>query len=331
MRNNSHMEKPSMQRAVAALLCIVLLALSAGCAVIHFPLNPEKNGLEEVLLEGEGKDKILLLDISGFISDEKKGGTFFREGFSLPETIRESAGKARQDGAIRGLILRINSPGGSITASDILHHEILALKKERAIPVSACLMDVATSGAYYIATAADDIVAHPTTITGSFAVIAVKINARGLLEKVGIEAETFKSGELKDMGSPFRPSTPEERDIMENILGGFHERFARTILEGRNGLKKGDLDTVMDGRIFSADQALQAGLVDRIGYLEDGISSMKSRLGLRDARIVTYQRSGGYKGTIYSAAPPPARGGVSLPPLDEETLPGLQLFYLWMP
>lgn len=314
---------------LVVLLWIALFGL--GCTFIQVPLLPEAEGLEETVLEGTGTDKILLLDLSGVLSEEKRGGGFFQEPLSLLETIRESLDKAAQDGNIRGLLLRVNSPGGTITASDILRHEILEWKKEKKVPVVACFMDMATSGAYYVAAAADEIVAHPTTITGSFAVIAMKINAGGLLEKIGVEEETYKSGELKDMGSPFRPSTAAERKIMGDIVEELHQRFARVILEGRPSLKESDLPRIMDGRIFTADQALKEGLVDRIGYLDDGISALKSRLGLREAQIVTYGRRGTYQGTIYSSSLPlSGEGNVPFLP-GKRILSGFQLLYFWNP
>ncbi|HPX10993.1 MAG TPA: signal peptide peptidase SppA [Syntrophales bacterium] len=315
--------------------CIVLLLAAAvlvpGCTFVQIPLFPETTGLEETVLEGTGAEKILLLDLSGFISDEKITGGIFQDSPSLLETVRESLDKAAQDGNIRGLLLRVNSPGGTITSSDILRHEILDWKKKRRVPVVACLMDTATSGAYYVASAADEIVAHPTTITGSFAVIAMKINARGLLEKIGIEEETYKSGDLKDMGSPFRPSTAEERKIMGDIVASLHQRFAQVILEGRPSLKEKDLPRIMDGRIFTADQALKEGLVDRIGYLGDGIGALKSRIGLKEASIVTYGRPGSYRGTIYSSALTPSWDGGSLLAMGKRLSTGIQLLYLWTP
>jgi protease-4 len=320
-----------MRKRFLALLLLSAAAFGFGCTFVQIPILPETGGLEETVLEGTGADKILLLDVSGFLSEEKRGGGLLQEPLSLLETVRESLDKAAQDGDVRGILLRVNSPGGTITSSDILHHEILEWKKRKKVPVVACLMDTATSGAYYVAAAADEIIAHPTTITGSFAVIAMKINASGLLEKIGIEEETFKSGDLKDMGSPFRPSTAEEKKIMEGIVEALHQRFARVILEGRPSLKESDLSRLMDGRIFTADQALKEGLVDRIGYLGDGIGALKSRIGLKEATIITYGRPGSYRGTIYSSPLPPSADGGSLLAAGKRLSAGIQLLYLWNP
>ncbi len=132
------------------------------------------------------------MDVSGVISDEKKRSIGFREESSPVDVFRESLKKAADDKKIAALIVRINSPGGTVTASDIIHHEILEYKKKTGVRVVACMMDVAASGGYYVATAADEIVAHPTTITGSIGVIAMKFNVQGLFEKIGVESRSHQ-------------------------------------------------------------------------------------------------------------------------------------------
>ena len=179
------------------LILFVLVAIFlSGCAIINVPLFTPTQSLKERVLEGEGNRKILLLDISGIIS-EKKGGSIgsivrLREQASIVANIKEVLKKAESDDAICGLILRINSPGGTVTASDIIHHELMLFKKKTGVRITACLMDVGASGGYLVATVADEIIAHPTTITGSIGVIALKFNVEGLLSRIGIEQETIK-------------------------------------------------------------------------------------------------------------------------------------------
>jgi len=314
------------------LLCIIL----TGCAYIKVPVYPSLQPFEETVLEGRGEKKILLLDISGVISEKKEStGLGLRQKASLIDRLKEELQKAEGDSAIVGAIIRINSPGGSVTATDIIHHEMMTYKKESNVRIVACLTGAATSGAYYIASAADEIIAHPTSITGGIGVIAMKFTIEKLLSKIGIEEETIKSGEKKDLWSPFRPSKPEEKAIMQGIIDTFHERFVSVVYEGRNRqLAREEVERLADGRIFTAGQALDAKLVDRVGYLDDALEEMKASLKLEDARLIAYHRPGAYKGTIYSGMPEVSQNEINLIAINTselDPLTGIQFMYLWRP
>ena len=164
------------------------------------------------------------------------------------------------------------------------------------------MMDVAASGGYYVATAADEIVAHPTTITGSIGVIAMKFNVQGLFEKIGVESRAIKSGDMKDIMTPFRPATAEEIKIMQAIIDQMNGRFIDVIVDGRKPLPREAVVKLADGRIYTAGQALDLKLIDRVGYLDEAIEGVKKSLKLEKASIVVYHRAGSYKGTIYSEA-----------------------------
>ena len=178
-----------MHRIILLALLAAMSLLHTGCAYVNLALMPEPGPLQEKVVDGDGDRKILLMDVTGVISEEKRRKLGLREEISMVDEFRESMKKARGDKKIAGLVIRINSPGGTVTASDILHHEILEYKKKTGVRVVACMMDVAASGGYYVATAADEIVAHPTTITGSIGVIAMKFNVQGLFGKIGVEPE----------------------------------------------------------------------------------------------------------------------------------------------
>ena len=207
-----------MKRMALLALLAAMTLLYGGCAYVNLALVPEPGPLSEKVVDGEGDRKILLVDITGIISEEKRRKLGLREEISMVDEFRESLKKAGRDKKIAGLVIRINSPGGTVTASDILHHEILEYKKKTGVRVVACMMDVAASGGYYVATAADEIVAHPTTITGSIGVIAMKFNVQGLFGKIGVESRAIKSGDMKDMLSPFRPATAEEITVVQTII-----------------------------------------------------------------------------------------------------------------
>jgi len=315
----------------ALIVQVLLVAFLGGCAFVNVPLVQQPMPLEEKVLEGEGAGKILLVDISGTISEhEKSGGLLWRGEPSMVSLIRESLQKAEKDDRIVGLILRINSPGGTVTASDIIHHDIVAFKKRKHVPILACIMGVGASGGYYVAAATDEIVAHPTAITGSIGVIMMKFNVEGLMGKIGVEEQTVKSGDKKDIMSPFRRATPEEVKLAQEIIDQLHGRFLNVIMERPgNRLTREELGRLADGRVYTAGQALEGKLIDRVGYLDDVIASVRKLAGDDAARVVTYYRPGTYKGSIYADAG--EKGGVP------ELLGGVDLFagggfmYLWRP
>jgi protease-4 len=280
-------------------LTLVSILFLAGCTCFSIPLMQREGKLEETVVSGKGKDKILLVDISGVISSKERRGGLFREQSSMVSQLREELQKASQDEGVRGVILRLNTPGGTITASDIIYQEITRFKREHNLPVVACMMELATSGGYYVAIAADTIVAHPTTVTGSLGAVAVKFNAEGLMEKIGVEDETITAGDKKDLFSPLRPLTEEERGIIQEMLNEFHQRFISLIAENRKTLSLEQVKPLADGRVYTADQALKNGLVDEIGYLDDVIEMVKGKAGLEKAKVVMYHRPYSYKNNIY--------------------------------
>lgn len=319
-----------MRKILACTLLLLTTAL-AGCAFVNIPLVSPPGPLEEQVLEGDGQKKILILDISGTISEEgKSGGILGRGGASLVSLVRESLRKAEQDPLLAGLILRVNSPGGTITASDIIHHDINGFRKRKKVPVIACIMSSGTSGAYYISAAADEIVAHPTAVTGSIGVIIMKFNIEGLMGKIGVEEQTVKSGDKKDIMSPFRKATPEEVRLGQEMIDQFYGRFLDVILERPgNRLTRDELKKLADGRLYTAQQALDGKLIDRVGYLDEVITSLRQKTGDERARVVTYYRPGSYRGSIYAGAVEKEGllemlggfGGIS----------GTSFMYLWQP
>ena len=317
------------------IILLILLALClTGCS-INIPLIPRPEPLREQVIEGKGTAKILLMDITGFISERGKGRSFIGSASpSLIASVRETLQKAESDTAIAGIIIRINSPGGTITASDIIHHEIIRFKERKKIPVYSCIMSIGTSGGYYIATATDNITAHPTSITGSFAVMIMTVNIEGLMNKIGVSELTIKSGDKKDILSPFRPVTPEEKQIVQTIINQFHGKFVDTIMaRPGNILNRKDVESLADGRIYSSEQALAAKLIDRVGYLDDVISEMKKKIGVSDAKIVTYYLPGSYKGTIYSSSTVESSisSGFLIGGGNFDWLGETQFLYLWKP
>ena len=320
---------------LAITIILLLPLLSTGCACFSISLIGKTRALDETVVSGKGKDKILLMDISGVLSAEEKGGFLpFQKEASIVSRIREELKKAAKDKRIKGLVMRINSPGGMVTASDIIYQEINRFKEEKKIPVIACIMELAASGGYYVALSADTIFAHPTSVTGSIGVIALKFNAKGLMEKIGIEDETIKAGDKKDLWSPFRPNTEEEREILQNMLNDFHRRFMDIVAKGRKDLNMEQIRMLADGRVFSAEQALEEKLVDEIGYLDDTIELAKKRAGIDKAKVIVYHRPYSYKNNIYSRMINTDFKNINLINVDLGRLlndMGLKFMYLWLP
>ena len=204
------------------------------------------------------------------------------------------------------------------------------------MPIVACIMGVGASGGYYVSMAADAVVIHPTGVTGSIGVIGNYVTFDGLMKKIGVDSVTFKSGQHKDMGSPFRPVTDDEKRIFQSIIGDMYGQFVEVVTDGRPGLDEATVRKLADGRVYTAQQAKEAGLVDEVGYLKDAIEIAKRLAKLRDASVVSYKRPGAYKENIYSRMPAGAggQGNVNFINVDvgRSFKPGRPVFlYLWAP
>lgn len=322
-------------RKLILLTLIMLLPFLPAClnSINNIVLPTGSKPFKEKRLSGEGKNKILLLDLSGVISSRERSGTFSVQP-SLVADIKEALDKAANDPKVKGVILRINSPGGTVTASDLIYNELINFKERTGIKIIATIMDLGASGGYYAAVAADKIIAHPTTITGSIGVIMVNMNMQGLFEKIGLRGITIKSGAKKDMGSPFRQMTKDEEALFQGVIDHLYSRFVSVVAAGRKDLGEEEVRRIADGRIYTAAQALELGLIDKIGYLEDAITLAKEESGLKEAQVVTYYRPGSYKTNIYSRGLYPLPQTVNLVNFDFRSIltgGSPQFMYLWMP
>jgi len=219
-----------------------------------------------------------------------------------------------------------------VTASDIIYHEILRFKERTGRPVLGLMMSVAASGGYYIASACDVIMAHPSTLTGSIGVISIFPNVETLMAKVGVKVNVIKSGPAKDSGSPFRDMTEDEKKIFQGIIDEYYEGFLDVVARNRKGkIPAEKLRTIADGRVYTAPQALKLGLIDAIGYFDDAFGQALSLVPLKSAKLVSYTYYPKTKTNIYAG-----RLG-EFSPLDTKVLESMLavlktgFYYLWLP
>lgn len=272
--------RPSPRRGPSRLL-LPLLFLSVMLNLFLFAGRGDRvsDSLDERYVAGSTLPtaaKVAIVEVEGAIWEENV------------ERVLAQVRRARDDVRVKGVILRVDSPGGTVSGSDRIWREVESLKA-RGKPVIASLGGTAASGGYYVAAAADKILAEPTTLTGSIGVKFELPQVGELLEKVGVDFEVLTTGPWKDSGSIYRPLTDAERARWMELLEDAHGRFVRVVARGRH-LKLEEARAVADGRVLTASEAIDRQLVDRVGYLDDAIVQVQGMLGLEAARVVRYAR-----------------------------------------
>jgi len=315
-----------------ALFTLVLMAALTSCSPnIHLDFLGQEKLVEVILVPGPAKAKVLMIDVEGVISSVVTTSLFSREKNAVSR-VYERLERAALDPQIKAVILRLDTPGGEVTASDMIYHEVLKFKEKSKKPVIGLMMGVAASGGYYIASACDYIIAHPTTLTGSIGVLSIFPNFGDLMAKVGIKVNVIKSGEAKDSGGPFREMTGEEKKLFQTIIDEYYQDFLNAVSANRKErIPADELRNIADGRVYTAPQALKLKLIDEIGYFDDAYKKILVMAGLKSARLVAYTYYPLSKTNIYAAE----LGDFS--PLDkkvlESYLPVLKtgFYYLWLP
>ena len=314
-------------------LAVAISMLASGCIMVDLSSLGTRE-LEEVTVEkaaGWHADKVLLVDISGEIAEGGDGGLF--GGFVCsPHYLRAVLKKAEEDRAIRAVVLRIDSPGGTVGASERLAREVAEFKKRTGRPVYANITGLGCSGAYYLAAACDRIDAQPSAIVGSIGVIAVLPKLQKLADKVGYDQEIIKSGAMKDMGNMFRDMTDEERRVFLGLIEADYAAFLNWIVTQRPQVGGSDrLRPQADGRVFTAAQALQGKLIDSVGFLDETIDAAKEKAGIRSANVVTYAYEQSRDANLYSPAGSARAPGVVNLQLPTSLRLHSGLYYLWLP
>jgi protease-4 len=310
----------------------IMVILTVACATPKIALFTDSSfPFKEFTLQGSGADKVLLIPVEGIISDSPKKG-MVRSTPGMLELLVSQLRKAENDKQIKAVLLKINSPGGTITASDILYHEIMSFKERTGVKIVVSMMDTAASGGYYIALPADLIMAHPTTITGSVGVIFLHPKFSGLMDKIGVGMDISKFGVNKDMGSPFRDYSEGEQILLQKTVDDMGERFIGLVQKHRKP-NPSALKEISTARLFVAEEAVRVGLVDKTGYLSDAVRESKELAGISpDAKVVVYRRENFAEDNMYNVAGVAAEGlRMSVFNIDLPEILGLRtgFYYLW--
>jgi len=250
------------------LLGLLVFGVLLGLFLVSLYALSYLSDREESLWGGE---KIAIIEVRGVILD--------------PQPVVEKLVKLRKNEKVKAIVLRIDSPGGGVGPAQEIFTEVRKAQKEKKVLVS--MGSVAASGGYYIACAADKILANPGSITGSIGVIVESLNVEELLRKLGLRSMVVKSGKHKDLGSPLRPMSEEEKKLLQGVLDSVHEQFIRAVAEGRK-LPLEKVRELADGRIFSGEQARELGLVDELGNLEDTLAMAATLAGIRGEPEIMY-------------------------------------------
>lgn len=321
-----------MKKAVSLCAALMIIAFGQACR-FNIDLLGSNKLVERVLVPSGSRDKVLVVDIDGIISSSGGSGLLSREK-NMVARVTEMLDAARSDKRVKAVILKIDTPGGEVTASDIIHHEITRFKAETGRPVVALLMGTAASGGYYAAMAADQVIAHPSTLTGSIGVISIFPDFHLLMTRFGVSVNVIKSGKSKDSGSPFRAMTGTERTLFQSIIDDYYDRFLAVVTTNRGKkVAKDELRGLADGRVFSADQALKAGLVDGIGYFDTACAKAIQLAGIKAARVVGYTRDPAGKTNVYAGLPDSGGAAAAGQGYLESLLPRLKsgFYYIWLP
>ncbi len=297
--------------------------VSDGGPIVEMPLGGPCNGKEP---------KIAVVDVDGLLLNMDMTG-LYSLGENPVSVFREKLDAIAADPCVAAVVLRINSPGGGVTATDIMWRDLQAFRANTRRPVVACLMDVAAGGAYYLATASDLIVAHPTSITGGIGVILNRYNLSGAIGYFSLQALPIKSGKHIDLGNEVvQEPSPERRQLLQAMADEFQQRFRQVVAQARPNIDASRSE-LFDGRVLTANLALQHHLIDRLGYLDDAIAAARQLAHVEQGRIALFHRGNDRAHSLYAITPNvPLQNTVlpiSVPGLDRSRLP--TFLYMWQP
>ena len=325
-------------------LSTFFVALSlVGCGPTTFVvgLSPGDQRMVTSVVEpakSRTRDRVAVIDVTGMILNARIPG-LLSEGENPVSVLHEQLNKAAKDKHCKAVVLRLNTPGGAVAASDMMYRDVLDFKEATGKPVVVVMMDVAASGGYYLACAGDYIVAYPSTVTASIGVIFQTVSLKPALSSIGIQTEAITSGPNKDAGSPLSELTDGHRAVYQEMVDTFYADFMGIVRTARPGISDEHFKEVTDGRVVTGRRALEVGLVDGLGDLDDGFAKAKSLAGLDDASLVRYHRPLSYVGSPYASSgerqPQASSTQVNLLQLNVDGSFGESasgcFYYVWLP
>jgi len=338
-----------MPRSICTLIIYTAIFNLCGCGNLTFTvgLSSGDRELTPTVVHQEnnaGDHQVAIIDVSGMILNANRVG-LLSEGENPVALLDEQLHKAQHDSDVKAIILRINTPGGTVTATDVMYRQVMRFKELSKKPVVILQMDIAASGGYYLSCAGDHIVAYPSTITGSIGVIIQTMSFKPALDRWGIATEAITSGKNKAAGSPFGTLTDDHRAILQGLVDDFYARFTSTVRSARPNIPADKFAEVTDGRVFSGEDALTLGLVDELGDLYTAHAKAKALANIKHANMVIYHRPLSYVASPYATAPigevaasnAKSIGGgtqINLLQLNMPEMPGgasVGVYYLWQP
>ncbi|PAV29732.1 signal peptide peptidase SppA [Virgibacillus profundi] len=299
------------KRWIALIIAVALFVVSIGFQTVTSVATADFDKLfnfdnkkfdEKVIEDGRGNDKIAVIHLNGIIQDASANSIINANAYNHKRFL-EMLDEAGEDRTIEGIIIRVNTPGGGVVESAEIHDKIVGIQEEYEKPVYVSMGNTAASGGYYIAAPADKIVAHPATLTGSIGVIMESFNFAEFADEHGIDFNTIKSGEFKDIMSSSRPMTDEEREILQTMIDDLYADFVQVIVDGRE-MSEERVREIGDGRVYTGSQAQELELVDELGSMDDTIAMMKEDYDLKNATVIEYENNFGINqflgGTVQS-------------------------------
>jgi protease IV len=285
---------------IRSFFLVMLFVACTGCAFVSLDLGSitQLQPFEERVISKGTKDRILVVEVLGMIRTTNRHDSFMPKQGTF-ERVENVLDIAKDDKRIKGIILKIDSPGGGYTASDLIFRKIQDFKSSQKVPVVACITDQGTSGAYMIALSSDYIVALPSSVVGNVGVLMPSISLGGLMEKLGIAEQTVKSGKLKDAGSPLHDMSGEEKTLLKSIVMEFYDKFIERV-KSRRPVTKEDITVIQDGRVMTADMGKKLHLIDEVGYYEDSLKKISTLANVENPTVVVYRRRGENKGGFYT-------------------------------
>jgi protease IV len=307
-----------------------------GTVDLQVPTNPDPGPVVPLVIrpsaEGSTAARVAVIDVDGLLLNQSLTG-LYSVGENPVSAFREKLDAAARDPRVRAVVLRVNSPGGGVAASDMMAEDLRRFRASSGKPAVACLLDVATGGAYYLASGCDRVISLPTTITGAIGAVVNHANLEDAMAALNVRVDVIKAGDKVDMGTVVCPLSDETRALFQEMADGFRDRFNARVKSCRPSMTDADRRALADGRILASPKALTLHMVDLLGYPDDAVAEAERLAGVSSSEVILFQRAGYPVRSIYATVPNvPLQSELiplSYPGLDRTKLP--TFLYLWQP